>query len=254
MAFKSGKRFQSGLLLGLLIITVGVILLLEKLSPEMDIDLGTYWPVLLIVLGLGKIVQYSDFRNLLNGGIRVLVGALFMLYRLGIFMIKEFWPIILIVVGVLFVICSFWKPSGLCGARHHKIRAHIHTSGSGSQDTLLGNQKGKIDNDRIDMNAVLGGGQYQVTSKQFNGGEVNCVLGGIEIDFRDAEIKDNSAHLEVSCVMGSVELFFPSHWEVEINGTPLLGSIENRTSSSKGSGKKIVISASSVMGSVEVRN
>ncbi len=74
------------------------------------------WPVVLIAMGLGFIALYlvkpQDWALLVPGGVLVFVGALFVLRNLRIVRwadFRDFWPIILIAVGVSIVIKSLRK-------------------------------------------------------------------------------------------------------------------------------------------------
>lgn len=51
---KCKKKRHDGLIGGLVLITIGVIFLINRLIPE--IDFGDLWPVILIVIGLGILI------------------------------------------------------------------------------------------------------------------------------------------------------------------------------------------------------
>jgi phage shock protein C len=51
---KSKKKRHDGLIGGLILITIGVIFLINRLIPE--IDFGDLWPVILIVIGVGILI------------------------------------------------------------------------------------------------------------------------------------------------------------------------------------------------------
>ena len=250
MTFNS-KRFRGSLIFGLLIIVAGVILLMERISPESNINFATYWPVLLIALGIGKMLQYNDFRNLCSAGVVMLIGTAFLLDRLHIIYIKELWPVALIIFGIMIIAGGTWRPLR-CLHPHRFHHRSFHSRRN--TDTILMNQKGKLTEETIDINSVLGGGEYQVVTKQFKGGTINTVMGSVYVDFREAEMKENSVNLDASAVMGSIEIRLPSHWGIVVDGTPVMGSVENKTVTPSEYTKKIIIDASAVMGSVEITN
>jgi DUF4097 and DUF4098 domain-containing protein YvlB len=65
---------KAGLLGGLFWLALGVVLLLDLFGVLETLSfLGLYWPVLLIVFGIGKIVDYYRFK----GGVRVRPGEVF---------------------------------------------------------------------------------------------------------------------------------------------------------------------------------
>lgn len=240
MTNKKVKLFDSSLLVGLLIVAAGIILTWGKIYTESNVTFGTYWPVLIIVFGLGVILQYRDFRNFTPGGIITLIGAAILLDKLNVIAIKQLWPVAIIVVGLLII---FRKP----------VVCRIHTTGSGCSK-VFGDVDEEVTSDHLDINTVMGGGKYQFTSKELKGGEISTVMGSIEVDLRDAEIDGESAAIEASAVMSSIQLFLPTHWEVKVKGSPVLGSLDNRCHPNKDASKTIFINASTVMGSIEIRN
>ena len=103
--------------------------------------------------------------------------------------------------------------------------------------------------------AALCGREIRYDGEVFNGGMVSAVLGGIELDLRTAVIT-GTAVLEVRCVLGGVEIYAPRYARVIVNGSPILGGIENATRFPQGANEQtptIVINASCVLGGVEVK-
>lgn len=74
---------------------------------------GEYWPIFLVAFGLGFlalfVVKPHDWGVLIPGGILLFFGVIFMLERLGYFYwqdFADFWPVILIVIGLGLIIGS----------------------------------------------------------------------------------------------------------------------------------------------------
>lgn len=53
---------------------------------------------------------------------------------------------------------------------------------------------------------------------------------------------------------GGVTLRCPPDWTVILEGTPILGSFDEKTVRPPGNGKRLVIRGYAIMGGVEVRN
>jgi predicted membrane protein len=246
MTEKQGNDVHAGLGIGLVFIAAGLLLLIGNLGEgwSWGITFAQYWPSLLILVGIVKILHKRDFHHLFFGGVLVVVGSLFQLNNLGVisFWFGDLWPLAIIIVGLFIIMGSFRSP----GQRwsHH---GGVWCCGpiAGTEDVI---------GDRIELSRVFDGKEYSVTSKQFKGGKIDGVFGGIEIDFREAEIEGDSAKLEVSSVFGSIELRAPTRWRVHVNGTPVMGSIENKTAAMENAAKKLIIDASAVFGSVEIKN
>ena len=103
--------------------------------------------------------------------------------------------------------------------------------------------------------AALCGREIRYDGEVFNGGMISAVLGGIELDLRTAVIT-GTVVLETRCVLGGIEIYAPRYARVSVNGSPILGGIENATRFPQGANEQtptIVVNASCVLGGVEVK-
>ena len=235
----SGERnriFNTRLIIGVAIVLVGALSLLANLGFHVDIHLWDYWPVILILIGLSMIFKGPEYRSSFSGSIFLVVGILFLLNNFEIihFGMGIFWSIIIILVGIAIL------KHGLAG------------SGGSAPDT-----------DYIDLTAILGGGEHNYTSKQLKGGKVCALMGGAKLDLREADIVDESIVIDIFAMMGGVEILVPVNWQVSVHGVPILGGMDNKTSSrsredrpelSGTSPKRLVIKGTAIMGGIEVKN
>jgi len=106
----------------------------------------------------------------------------------------------------------------------------------------------------LNVSTMLGGVNRKVVSNGFVSGTVSAVLGGVNLDFRDVEIKGGEANLDVFAVMGGVTLMVPPDWIVESRLTPLLGGYDDKTHPPKDSTKRLIIRGTVAMGGVEVKS
>ena len=103
--------------------------------------------------------------------------------------------------------------------------------------------------------AALCGREIRYDGEVFNGGMISAVLGGIELDLRTAVIT-GTVVLETRCVLGGIEIYAPRYARVIVNGSPILGGIENATRFPQGANEQtptIIVNASCVLGGVEVK-
>jgi len=101
---------------------------------------------------------------------------------------------------------------------------------------------------------VMGSKVDRIDSQEWEGGEVRTVMGAYQIDLRGAEMKDERATLYAKAVMGAIEIMVPGHWKVEVQSSPVLGGIENKTREPVDATKTLVIQADVVLGGIEIRN
>jgi len=105
----------------------------------------------------------------------------------------------------------------------------------------------------FDDTAFLGGVTRKYSSANFRRGEAEAIMGGVDLDFRDANIEGDEARLDVTAIMGGVKIRVPRTWVVVNRVTPILGGVDDNTDSADGS-KRLVIEGTVLMGGLEIKN
>lgn len=247
--------FSTRLVIGLLVVAAGVVLLLGNMKVIADVDVLDYWPVILIVIGIGKLLQpgLDGYHRVFWGIILTAVGILFLLNNLHYlhFWFDDLWPILIIVIG-------FEMIRG--GLLRHRVRVKwmaIDDKGKGKFASGCCSQfvgADAVDSDFINISAILGAGEYNFTNKKLKGGTVSAILGGCDIDLRNADMEEDSMILETAAIMGGIDIRVPGHWQVVMQGTPVLGGMDNKTTSPENSVKRLFVRGSAIMGAVEIKN
>lgn len=245
--------FDMRIVIGLVVVAAGAILLLESLEFGIDIRIWDYWPVLVILIGIGKILQPKGSRQIFWGVLLMGIGTLFQLNNLGIidFWFDDLWPIVIILVGIAILRGSLFRTAIFCVSDDD---SNIKKSDFWGKCFSSKNQP--VSDDHVDITAILGGGEYNISSKQFKGGKVTAIMGGCELDFSNAKIAGDEERvvLDNTVIMGAIEMRVPREWQVVIQGSPVLGAVEDKTTSPKEPGKKIIIRGSVIMGAIEIKN
>ncbi|MCP9747286.1 cell wall-active antibiotics response protein [Lacihabitans sp. CS3-21] len=103
---------------------------------------------------------------------------------------------------------------------------------------------------------IMAGTNKKVFSKNFEGGQVNCVMGGAQIDLTEADLAAKSG-LNIFILMGGLELRVPKEWNVMIDVLPIMGGVEDQITkfpeSVVNKEKKFYLSGNVVMGGVEIK-
>jgi predicted membrane protein len=231
------RRQRSRVVFGIFIIAVGVFALLDNLHLFDSHLVQPFWPLVFVALGALKLSQPGQGRQMLWGGVLVTVGAAMTLQNLGVihFQWRDLWPIALIWAGLSVITKGivFRRGDGDCGPGQ---RIELMEHGA-----------------RIDASATMSGIVLKNDSQEFAGGEINAVMGAVEVDLRQAAIA-TEAVLHLSVIMGGVEIRVPREWSVVVNGSPVLGGIEDKTVPPMTPGKRLVIEGSIIMGGVEITN
>lgn len=229
------KSDQSGFLnfrsaLGIVIVVIGLLALLASLGLDIDFRIWDFWPVILILLGLSILSRPHDRGSLYPGWLFLLFGVLFLLDNLDIihFGYRVFWPLVIIFIGLAILRHGFGFSAGESS-----------------------------ESDQINVTAVLGGGDYNYSSKSLKGGRVFAFMGGAKINLREADISEESATVDVFTIMGGVEIGVPASWQVTVHGVPVLGGIDNKTvsqSAAESRTKRLIVKGTAIMGGIEVKN
>jgi predicted membrane protein len=224
-----------GLVWGALIVAAGVALLLDHMGFIAIGSLFRFWPMILIFFGVGHLFTPSSRTW---GGILIIVGAVFQLNSLGITHLRfaDMWPLAIIAVGLFLM----W------GALNPPIVA-----------------KGSVDAaDFLEAVAIFGGTERRIKSQTFKGGRATSIFGGVELDFRDANIDGDEATLDINCIFGGVEIRVPVTWNVHSQSIPVLGGYSDKTGPSSSapqdpSGPKrktLIVTGTVIFGGVEIAN
>ena len=108
----------------------------------------------------------------------------------------------------------------------------------------------------INESNIMAGTQKKIFSKNFEGGQVNCVMGGAQIDLTEADLAEKSA-MNVFILMGGLELRIPKEWNVIIDVLPIMGGVDDQITkfpeSVVNKDKKFYLSGNVVMGGVEIK-
>lgn len=88
----------------------------------------------------------------------------------------------------------------------------------------------------------------------FEGGEITAVLGGVDLDLRQAVIEKDIT-LDITAIMGGVDLRLPPNVRVSVNATPILGGVEDCTEAppTEADAPNVSIHALCICGGVEIK-
>lgn len=238
MSTDPDNRQRSRVIFGAFIVAVGVFALLDNLHLFDARLVQPFWPLVFVAIGAIKLSNASRPGSYIAGGTLVAVGAGMTLQNLGLFHFEwhQLWPLALIFLGINVITRGF-------GPR-----------GDGTCQMTPGRREERVEHgSRVDAYATLSGVVLKNDSPEFTGGVVSAVMGGVEIDLRQANIV-SEASLHLSVIMGGVEIRVPREWSVVLNGSPILGGIEDKTVPPMMPGKRLVIEGSVIMGGVEITN
>ena len=216
------------LVIGLLIIIAGILFTLENVGVLDAQEYIRYWPAGLIAVGLVKLWQGRG--GAVGGFLFVFAGAWLLLESMDIVRISlwNLWPLLLVFAGASMV----WR--GMYGAPRDLATGDTHST--------------------ISAVAVLAGVNRGNNSKTFRGGSLTAVLGGCQVDLRQASI-EGEAVIDVFAMWGGIELKVPETWSVTGRVTPILGGYDDKSTPVRdGVTERLVVRGMVIMGGVEIKN
>lgn len=235
METRSAWRATPHVVLGLIIVAVGVLFTLDNLGVLYAHDYLRYWPVLLVVYGISKMIQPQGRPGRLWGLLITFAGAALLLDKLYFlsFSLWDFWPLFIVAIGLSMI----WRSSGRVKRSPHEWVAT--TDG----DSV------------ISGTAILSGFRRTCNTQDFRGGELTAIMGGCEVDLRQASIKEGEAVIDVFAFWGGIDLKVPTDWSVVMRGSPLMGGFDDKTRPPQGGQvKRLVIKGYAIMGGVQISN
>lgn len=217
----------SKILWGIVLIVVGVIFGLNALEiTNINIFFDGWWCLFIIVPCFIDLFKDEDKTGDIIG--LVIGGALFlacqdfisfkMIFKLAI-------PFIIVMFGVSLLLKGF---------------------------IVSGNSK-KIENkkDTGEIYATFSGEKLNYAKEKFDGVNLNAIFGGIELDLRDAIIKEDVV-INTTAVFGGVDIMVPDDVNVKVVSSSIFGGTSNKSKNSEGK-VTIYINTTCIFGGVEIK-
>lgn len=250
-----------GVFVGGLIVTVGVLFLLDNLRIIRFNDFWQYWPVLLIVFGVFRIADSHGPAAIIWGGLVAGLGALLLLDNLNIiaFDWRIFWPVILIAWGLMMLLRPKPWGGGPPGAGPANIGDPSGFSGIGNPAGLGSPDAAPVSStNTLSMFAIFGGGRRAIDSQDFRGGEISAIFGGYQVDLLRAAIAQDHAMIDVTAIFGGVEIKVPETWTVEARGIGIFGGFADETRPPRtdqvSRPQRLIVTGVAAFGGVSVKN
>ena len=225
------KNFLVRAFFGVTIVALGGILLLRNLEiikfDSWNVFWGTVWAAGLVLAGLVTIVSSRKLLTRAWGLLLMAAGVSIGLNAYGVIDVsiwKLFWPVILIAVGLMMVFSI------------------------GSANRKRAEESGTDDNEKV---AIFYGEQSRVRG-DYTGGSLTAVFGGVDLDLRQANIKDG-AIIDVFTFCGGININLPDDVIVKNEVRGVLGGSDDKTMSKPSAKKTIYLKGECVLGGLEIK-
>ena len=245
----------SSIICGLLFLAAGVLLFAFNTGLLLPEYKRVVFSLPMLLAAIGFVIIFSRHSWFL-GVILILIGGFFLLPKLDIeglgFITQNGWAIGLIILGILVICNAIWR----------RRFNHCHKSWEWTEKKSYHGHRssccGSYENGAgyIDRNCVFGGSKEKLNIKNFRGGDINSVFGGIELDLSEAQLAEGVHHLELNSVFGGIVLYVPVEWNIEVQQTQFFGNfVDNRPKPNFEVDEKrlLIIEANSVFGGGEIK-
>jgi hypothetical protein len=219
------------LLIGLSIVTLGVLFLLDSADVvDADTAIGHWWPILLVAAGVFTLAERppSFVRGALLGG----AGVILLLFTTDVLDESAWdyvWPAVIVAAGVAIAV---------------RWRGHAVMSGARGEDVVR-------------ATAVFGGPKLVSSSQQFRGAWLTAIFGGVQLDLRGARPAPDGASINVTTAFGGADIVVPRGWRISVRSTPIFGGLEDKTDHSEppaDDAPMLHVDAVTVFGGVEIKH
>jgi predicted membrane protein len=256
------KSHFSGIIFSVILILFGILLIAANtgLIPPDFKKIIISWQMLLIIIGICSIFKRRALH--FHGILFICLGIFFIIPRVAktfpsVFgdidtnFIKDYWPVLLIIGGIVFILHILCKPSATYCNRSHSCYSHFH----GNHGRFRSEENYYSSGD-FTKTSIFSSGRYIVVDTEFSGGTLNSVFGGIELDLRKAYLPEGDTVLNIEAVFGGITIFVPDSWLLEVKVESVLGGIddERRMKEATDTSRKLILRGSVTFGGVEIKN
>lgn len=210
---------------GLMVITLGGVLLANNLGVinfnDWNKFWGVFWGGLFLVAGLTALFSRGAWIwGVLLTAVGVSIGlSAFDIVDINIW--KVLWPAILIGIG-LSILFKF-NPS-----------------------------KSKKSGDKSREKIAIFYGEESRPKGDYDGGSLSAVFGGVELDLRQAKVKDGAV-IDVFTFCGGIDITMPNDVIVQNEVRGFLGGSEDKTVPDAKAKKKVIVRGECVLGGLEIK-
>jgi len=250
MTRNAARSMTPRIIVGLMIVAFGAALMLDNLGVMNAGDIIRYWPLGLVAIGVTKFWQDDERSSKIAGALFMVIGLLLLSENLYFihFHIWHWWPLLIIGVGVLMLRRAF-QP----GAEPGQVGWHTTSSGQTVFGGVAASKGGGTTEQAFSEFAMWSGVQRRVASPAFKRAELTAIMGGIELDLRQAGTEGGEAVVDVFVMWGGIEITVPPDWAVANQVTPILGGSEDKSSGTQQAKNRLIVKGVVIMGGVDIK-
>lgn len=178
------------------------------------------WQTFLIGLG---VVMLATKKNNSSGIVLIVIGGFFLVP--DILMMprnyhRMFWPALLMGIGGVIIARHL---SGKKEQRDYRVDDFDNFDEFSEFDN-----QNYADKREIDEVAIFSGVKRKIFTKNFRGGKLTSIFGGVELDLSRADLDLGTNILDIIVIFGGTKLHVPNDWQVYFEVTPIFGGFTDK--------------------------
>jgi predicted membrane protein len=225
-----GVRFTPQAVLGLLIVTLGLLLTLDNLDVLNADRVLQFWPLILVAVGVTKLLQSDTTSGRAFGGVLILVGTLMTVDEVWSVEVdvERWWPLALVAVGGFIVYRAMLGGESGCSRSASDADADVSEF------------------------AFWSGKVRKNASPAFRRADLTAIMGGVELDLRGASTSTPEAVIDVFVWWGGVEITVPPDWAVSNQVVAIMGGADDSSTGTQDARNRLIVRGFCIMGGVEI--
>ncbi len=213
---------------GLIFVTAGVIFLGNELHFwNVDLFFQGWWTLFIVIPSIVGLFKHGARTSSFLG---IVIGILLFMAAQDIIdwsvVLQAFLPILLVIIGLSLI----FKPK-CCGEK--KVER-------------------KDDKGIQSYTAIFGGTEEKFGAKKFEGANCTAIFGGVDLDLRQAKIKDDIL-IDCTSIFGGIDIYVPEKVNVKTSGVPVFGGTECKIGSTDEKNPTIYINYTCIFGGIEIK-
>jgi len=186
------------------------------------------WETVFVIIGISMLATRRREGFLFLG-----IGVFFLLpdiFYLPDFRIRDWWPLILIAIGISIVL-----------RRRDDSRR----------------MDGLHSDDYIENTSIFGGSEKSYSSQSLKGGRITSIFGGSDVDLTHTQMEGDEIVIDILCIFGGNDIKVPRDWTIINESFVIFGGFKDKrpmaTSISEASRKVLRIKGSVIFGGAEIK-
>lgn len=210
------------MILGILLFGIGTLILLTQLFGGSFFSLfGLYWPTLLILYGVLRLLDDKQWHNFPL--FLIALGAILQGYHLGLFR----GDILLILIAIGLILLGLRRIVNRFSQKKMVYGETVFSEENVRGNATYGYEERDVLNDRF----LFADAHRVYRSDSFSGGDIEVVFSSVTIDLKNVLSLDNNVRINASVQFGELTLQVPADWHVIVNGKHYYSSQERSENS-----------------------